>query len=244
MRRFGVLKYNSVLVLVNEVVMDRSAAPTIEVTVNDRSVENPWVIEMIGWGGVMLDIGCHGSEYLPEMAARTNRAYGLDIEQVPHVDGVQMVRGDVMNPPLKPRSFDVIVSISAIEHIGCDFYGQIPSEDADMTAMQQIRELLRDDGRLLISVPYGRGATHAWFRVYDAYRLQRLLQGFRPLSIRYYRRNSNQYERCMADNIADAGFDLAGFRSDGLVLAELAKGPLTQTLSPLETGCDRAGGRG
>jgi len=224
--------------------MDRSASPTIEATVNDRSVENPWVIEMIGWGGVMLDIGCHGSEYLPEMAARTNRAYGLDIEQVPHVDGVQMVRGDVMNPPLKPSSFDVIVSISAIEHIGCDFYGQIPSEDADMTAMQQIRELLRDDGRLLISVPYGRGATHAWFRVYDAYRLRRLLQGFRPLSIRYYRRNGNRYERCTAEDIADAGFDLAGFRSDGLVLAELAKGPLTQTLSPLETGCDRAGGRG
>jgi SAM-dependent methyltransferase len=149
-----------------------------------------------------------------------------------------------MNPPLKPRSFDVIVSISAIEHIGCDFYGQIPSEDADMTAMRQIRELLRDDGRLLISVPYGRGATHAWFRVYDAYRLRRLLQGFRPLSIRYYRRNGNRYERCAADDIADADFDLVGFRSDGLVLAELAKGPLTQTFSPPKTGCDRAGGRG
>ncbi len=59
--------------------------------------------------------------------------------------------------------------------------------------------------RLLISVPYGRGTTNAWFSVYDAYRLRRLLHGFRPLSIRYYRRNGNRYERCTAEDIADAG---------------------------------------
>jgi hypothetical protein len=118
------------------------------------------------------------------------------------------------------------VSISAVEHIGCAFYGQIPSADADLIAMRQIRRLLRDKGRALISVPYGRGITYAWFRVYDASRFKRLLRGFRPLSIRYYRRDGNRYERCLAADIADAGFDLGGFRSDGLVLAELAKGPL------------------
>jgi SAM-dependent methyltransferase len=206
--------------------MEETAAPAEEVIVTDRSVENPWVVETIGRGGVMLDIGCLGSEYLGEMAARADQACGLDIQVVPPVEGVQIVRGDMANPPLKPGSFDVIVSISAVEHIGCAFYGQIPSADADLNAMRQIRRLLRDKGRALISVPYGRGVSHAWFRVYDAGRLKRLLRGFRPLSIQYYRRDGNRYERCSAADIADAGFDFEGFRSDGLVLAELAKGPL------------------
>jgi SAM-dependent methyltransferase len=213
--------------------MEKTAAPAEEVIVTDRSVENPWVVETIGRGGVMLDIGCLGSEYLGEMTARADRAYGLDIQQAPAVEGVQIVRGDVANPPLKPGSFDVIVSISAIEHIGCAFYGQIPSEDADLIAMRQIRRLLRDKGRLLISVPYGRGITYAWFRVYNASRFKRLLRGFQPLSIQYYRRDGNRYERCSAAEIADAGFDLDGFRSDGLVLAELAKGPLIPNIFAL-----------
>jgi len=206
--------------------MEETAAPAEEVIVTDRSVENPWVVETIGRGGVMLDIGCLGSEYLGEMAARADRACGLDIQAAAPVEGVQIVRGDVANPPLKPGSFDVIVSISAVEHIGCAFYGQIPSPDADLTAMRHIRRLLREKGRALISVPYGRGVTYAWFRVYDASRFRRLLRGFRPLSIQYYRRDGNRYERCSASDIADAGFDIEGFRSDGLVLAELAKGPL------------------
>src|SRR4030042_602847 len=145
--------------------MEEQRATAEEVIVTDRALENPWVGETIGGGGVMLDIGCLGSEYLGEMAARADRACGLDIQAVPPVEGVQIVRGDVANPPLKPGSFDVIVSISAVEHIGCAFYGQTPSADG------------------------------------------------------------NRYERCSASDIADAGFDLEGFRSDGLVLAELAKGP-------------------
>ena len=72
-------------------------------------------------------------------------------------------------------------------------------------------------------MPYGRGITYAWFRVYNASRFKRLVRGFRPLSIQYYRRDGNRYVRSSAAAIADAGFDLEGFRSDGLVLAELAR---------------------
>ena len=70
--------------------MEETAAPAEEVIVTDRSVENPWVVETIGRGGVMLDVGCLGSDYLGEMAARADRACGLDIQAVPPVEGVQI----------------------------------------------------------------------------------------------------------------------------------------------------------
>jgi hypothetical protein len=61
----------------------------------------------------------------------------------------------------------------------------------------------------------------------------RLVRGVQPLSIQYYRRDGHRYERGSAAEIADAGFDLKGFRSDGLVLAELAKGPLIPNIFAL-----------
>src|SRR4030042_5322127 len=109
--------------------MEEQRATAEEVIVTDRAVENPWVVETIGRGCVMLDIGCLGSEYLGEMAARADRACGLDIQAAAPVEGVQILRGDVANPRLTPGGFDVIVSIVAVDHIGCAFYGQIPSAD-------------------------------------------------------------------------------------------------------------------
>ncbi len=205
--------------------MEGSAGPADEVIVTDRSVENPWVIERMGHGGRMLDVGCLGSEYLGEMASRAEEACGLDIRPLAPVQVVQLVRGDIANPPLEPGTFDVITSISTVEHIGCDFYGQTPCESGDVMAMRQMRRLLRENGRLLISVPYGRGGGCAWFRVYNAGTFQRLIEGFRPISLQYFRRNGNHYQRCQREEIDDVGFDFEHIRSDGVVLAELAKAP-------------------
>src|SRR4030067_801589 len=102
---------------------EKTAAPAEEVIVTDRSVENPWVVETIGWGGVMLDIGCLGSEDLGARAARGARAGG---------------RGG--------------------------------------------------GGRRW---PGAGGAPSACSRVYSGSRFRRLLRGFRPLSIQYYRRDGN-----------------------------------------------------
>jgi SAM-dependent methyltransferase len=205
--------------------MEESASLAEETIVTERSVEVPWVLEKLGRGGRMLDIGCVGSEYLGEMASRADEAHGLDVRPLSPVQGVRLVRGDVVNPPFKPGSFDVITSISTVEHVGCDFYGQIPYEGADIMAMRQMRRLLRSNGRLLISVPYGRGGVYAWFRVYSARTFRGLIEGFRPLSLQYFRRNGNQYQRCRREEIDDADFDFAHMRSDGLVAAELTRAP-------------------
>lgn len=198
-----------------------------EEVVTDRAVEEPWVVSKVRPGERVLDVGSATSRYLQELPDSC-RPVALDLRPTRPQPGIGVVRGDLTRAPLPPASFDVITCISTIEHVGLDVYGQGPDEFGDEVAMRHMRRLLRAGGRLLLSAPYGRRNVNAWFRVYDQPSFARLVTGFRPLSIEYFRRDDDQYVRCAADEIADAGFDWEHVRSNGLVLAELTPvgGPL------------------
>jgi SAM-dependent methyltransferase len=215
---------------------------TLSLATNDRSVEVPWALERVGNARRVLDVGCSTSHYLAELAReeprRGRRVYGLDPDAPQPIRNVGVVRGTVVVPPFPTGSFDLILCISTVEHIGLPIYGQREFPHGDTLAMRYMRRLLAPGGRLLVTVPFGRAQVNPWFRVYDSRGLRRLRGGFRTLSAAFYRlrRDGSStlgqaqgatdagcewYEPCRAADLCEAEYDFEHMRSEGVALVEL-----------------------
>jgi SAM-dependent methyltransferase len=196
---------------------------------NERSVEVPWALQRIGGARRVLDVGCSTSDYLAELAQtephRGRRVHGLDPDAPQPITNVGIVKGTVAAPPFPAASFDLILCVSTVEHVGLPIYGQHEFPHGDILAMRHMRRLLAPGGRLLMTVPFGRAQVNPWFRVYGRGSLRRLTGGFRALSVAFYRLRAygqGSYEPCRAADLRGAGYDFEHMRAEGVALVELA----------------------
>lgn len=191
-----------------------------EDVVTDRVVEEPWAVAKVRPSERLLDVGSATSRFLHDLPASCS-VYAIDLRPTPRQPGVEVVRGDVLRAPFPPASFDVITCISTIEHIGLAVYDQGGDKFGDEVAMRHLRQLLRPGGRLLLTAPFGRRAVTAWLRVYDDSAFHRLTNGYRRLSVEYYRRDGDSFVPCRREELVGEAFDFVNMRSGGVVLAEL-----------------------
>jgi SAM-dependent methyltransferase len=138
---------------------------------DERIVEVPWVLSRLGRGAV-LEVGHAFAE--PAYLAALRRA---GVERLVAVDlasrdiaEMETVVGDVRELPFESASFDQVLLVSTLEHVGADnaVYGlenEPPGGPAD--ALSELRRVLRANGRLLVSVPTGEPADQGWFRQDD-----------------------------------------------------------------------------
>lgn len=84
-----------------------------------------------------------------------------------------------------PRKFDLILSISRIDHAGLGRYGEPIDPDGDLKEMAFYKQMLNPGGKLLLALPIGPDAL-VWnaHRIYGWKRLKTLLKGWK--SIQYY----------------------------------------------------------
>ncbi len=82
--------------------------------------------------------------------------------------GLKVIRRDLFaNGPEPDPSFQAIVSVSTIEHLGIGAYGDTVIGDADRRGVSRLWDMLRPGGRLIATVPAGRRALQRGYRVYD-----------------------------------------------------------------------------
>ena len=130
----------------------------------------------------VLEIGCAEYDWLttaalswPEMSFT-----GLDWRgcKTPP-EGVTILRGDARVYPFPEASFDWIVSISAMEHIGLGHYAQDPTDpDGDVTAFANAYRWLAPGGWFYFDVPWNAGpdayeVVGASHRIYGDAEIQR-----------------------------------------------------------------------
>ena len=83
---------------------------------------------------------------------------------------MERVAADARELPFDKGSFDQVLLVSTLEHVGADnaLYGLSDDRPGGrLEALQEIRRVLRPGGRLLASVPVGEPADHGWFRQED-----------------------------------------------------------------------------
>jgi SAM-dependent methyltransferase len=139
---------------------------------DERVIEIPWVLSRLE-GPAVLEVGYANAEdaYLAALLrCGVERLVGVDLAARP-IDGFETVTADARELPFEDESFDTVLLVSTLEHIGADntVYGVEGEGDpsARVAALRELRRVLSSTGTLLVSVPLGEPGDHGWFRQDD-----------------------------------------------------------------------------
>ena len=124
---------------------------------NERIAEYPYVFHQIArQPGVqtVLDIGSAFSLMPVQLATLGYKVTGLDIIDSPdvHHPNFTQVIADLFDHKLPKESFDCVISVSTIEHMGFGAFGDKVIPDADVKAFQIVYDLLKPGGVAIITV--------------------------------------------------------------------------------------------
>jgi SAM-dependent methyltransferase len=139
---------------------------------DERVIEIPWVLSRLS-GARALEVGYAFAEP-PYLAALLGVGFeelvGVDLAaaEVPGLTGIQ---ADVRELPFADASFDVVLCVSTLEHVGADNTAYGLDSEADgasrLTALRELRRVLTPRGRMLITVPCGEPGDYGWFHQDD-----------------------------------------------------------------------------
>jgi SAM-dependent methyltransferase len=155
---------------------DRRLPAYYGVGLDERVVELPWTLPRLN--GRVLDAGSslnheHVLDRVLLRVASLAVVTAAPEEQAFAGRGVAYRYADFRELPFDDGSFDTVVCVSSLEHVGMDntrYYGGPPREpDPDRAVDAVLGEFVRvlaPGGRLLVTVPFGAPEDHGWFRQY------------------------------------------------------------------------------
>ena len=205
---------------------------------DERAVEMPLALAVASLDrpGLVLDAGAALNlplvrQVVPDPAARLTH-FTLPGSKEPMLADAgghfEYAFGDLRSMPYGDATFDRIVCVSTLEHVGMDTtrFGAASSGTGDASgAVAELIRVLAPGGTLLITVPYGRAADHGWFRVLDAAGLHSLLE---PAAAHPVTRRCFYYEGGWAEGreepparVAESPFD--GDVVTGVAIAQVIK---------------------
>jgi SAM-dependent methyltransferase len=123
---------------------------------------------------------------------------------------------DLRRLPYRDEWFGTVMCLSTIEHVGLDnrIYGAEGGASSDPTrealaALGELHRVLRPDGTLLISVPFGARSNRGWFRIFDSADLDplRTATGWELLRARFFRAGKGGWREIAERDAADAGYN-------------------------------------
>ncbi len=159
--------------------------PILADITGERDIEWTFIsAEMPNGPGEALEFGCENG-YASLMAAQRGfHVLAVDLQEQSFYwrhPKVEFRLGDFLELDLPRNHFDLVINCSSVEHVGVPGrYGiTVEQSDGDIQVMQRFADILKPDGRLLMTAPCGRDAIMApWCRVYGPERIPRLLAPF------------------------------------------------------------------
>jgi len=132
----------------------------------------------------ILDLGCGGSSISLGLSSFGYTITGIDFRYAGYSHpNFTYMKKNFFDVEIEKESFDCVLAISVLEHIGMGHYGDKPIEDGEIRAMKKIRSILKTNGTLFISVPGGRRKIHEkngirYIRIFDPKQIEELCEGF------------------------------------------------------------------
>jgi 2-polyprenyl-3-methyl-5-hydroxy-6-metoxy-1,4-benzoquinol methylase len=141
-------------------------------------------------------------------------------------DRVHVLQHDILEPIRSlPGDFDLVYSISTIEHVGLGSYGDPTAQLGDTRAVTHLWEKVRPGGRLFLTVPAGEASEQRGYRIYSPARVRGLLPA--PGEVRYFRKIGRQgvWREATEAEIAGHRYEnpSAEFPVEGVAIATVRK---------------------
>jgi SAM-dependent methyltransferase len=171
-------------------------------SLDERVIEYPWVLSRIPSGtGNFMDAGSalNIKAILEHPIFKNKKITILNLNPEPNCfwqKRISYVFDDIRNLPFKDNYFDLITCISTLEHIGMDNTSYIKDEKykeqntSDFEkAILELKRVLKNEGKILITVPFGKYQNFSSFQQFDSSRISRVLEIFKPREhqIDYYK---------------------------------------------------------
>jgi SAM-dependent methyltransferase len=151
------------------------------VEINERSAEIPHAYRALARlepGARVLDVGATESLVALSLASLGYDVTALDLRPYP----LSHPRLRSVVCPIEDweseDSFDAILCLSTIEHVGLPAYGAERKDGADSAAMIRMRELTKPGGLLVLTTRFGSPGDDGFQRAYDRPGLEALLDGW------------------------------------------------------------------
>jgi len=116
---------------------------------SEKILAYSWILEnsLLHGKRSILDIGCGDSLFPSELARRGYETYAIDLRHdfiAARDRRVNFVQSDACYLPFRPGTFDVVISISALEHI---------PPDVQSLAVEEISHTLHKNSLLFVTMP-------------------------------------------------------------------------------------------
>lgn len=165
--------------------------PKYGVGVDERCIEYPWLISQLDDGHeVLLDAGStlNHDFILDHVLLRKKQLHIVTLKpeaQCFWQKGISYLFCDLRDIPIRDSYYDVVACISTLEHVGCDntLYtgGEVRKEDRRedfVVAMRGLARVLKPNGRLFLTVPFGVYQHFGFFQQFDTRLLLRAIEAF------------------------------------------------------------------
>lgn len=137
----------------------------------------------------ILDIGGCDSLLPVQLARGGANVTVYDFRSYPERhSNLRVIQGDFLRNNLESNSFDIVILVSTIEHIGLGGYGAPEYQDADLQVISEIRRLLVDNGKAILSFPFNEKEKiiPGFERWYTPERVRRLFDGWFILDAEFW----------------------------------------------------------
>lgn len=172
------------------------AAQTTDIHTNERSLEIPFVFNAIPQDTkqTILDVGACESTVALSLASFGHEVTALDFRPYPLTHpNITTVLEDICSTTLPSKSFDCVICLSTLEHIGFDTqYGKASSQMSAAKAVVQMHRVLKSGGKLLLTIPTLAIHTQTDFmQFFTPSELAVLLKPFTTTSLAYFHPSPN-----------------------------------------------------
>ncbi|MFW9773016.1 MAG: class I SAM-dependent methyltransferase, partial [Candidatus Thorarchaeota archaeon] len=173
--------------------------------ISPKIFELPFIhhfIDLDGKGKRVLEFGCAKSYVALQLAVLGYEVVGIDLRKyILKHPNLTFHQTNLLNFE-EEEKFDYIISISVLEHIGLKAYKQARNEFALKEICKKLSKLLKLDGKLIVTVPFGKKYEDDFMRSFTYEEISSLFdQGDLKLIYEeyFFRDNSNNWIRCDLD---------------------------------------------